>query len=46
MKSPNNRGDGAPTGYLPSPYEASSTKNGLHLIKLLAKRVPWKPQTT
>lgn len=25
------------------PNEVSSSRNGLHLIKLLAKEVPWEP---
>jgi hypothetical protein len=36
-------GSRASTGYLSSPNEASSTRNGLHLIKLLAKGAPWEP---
>lgn len=42
MKSPNN-GDRAPTGYLSSPNEPSSTRTGLHLIELLAQWVQWEP---
>lgn len=43
MKSQNNRKKRSPTGYLLSPDKASSAEIGLHLIELLAKRVPWKP---
>lgn len=37
MKSPNNRRDRIPPGHLSSSDEASTTRNGLHLIKLLAE---------
>jgi hypothetical protein len=39
MKSPNNR-ETVPTVYLLPPNEAFSTEIELHLIELLAKRVP------
>ena len=39
MKSPNNREERVPTGNLLSPNEASSSRNCLHLIELLVKRV-------
>jgi hypothetical protein len=39
MESSNNRRDRAPTGYLLSSNEASSTRDGLHLIESLAKGV-------
>ena len=42
MNLSNNGRDIAPTGYLLSPNEASSTVIGLHLIELLAKEVPWE----
>lgn len=40
MKSPNNGGNGVPTGQLLSPNKSSSTRTGLHSIELLAKGVP------
>ena len=40
MKSPNNGGDRAPSGYLLSPNEDSRTMNGLHVIGLSVKGVP------
>jgi hypothetical protein len=43
MKSPNNGRVRAPTAHLLSPNEASSIRNGLYLIELLAKGVPWEP---
>lgn len=42
MKSPNNRGERIPPVNLSSPNEASGTRNCLHLIELLAKRVSWE----
>ena len=39
----NDARDRAPTGHLLLPNEISSSRNGLHLIKLLAKEVPWEP---
>lgn len=42
MKSPNNRRDGVPPGHLSSSDEASTTRNRLHLIKLLAEGDPWE----
>ena len=35
--------DRAPSGHFLSPTEASSTGNGLYLIELLAKGIPWEP---
>ena len=42
MNLSNNGGQRVPA----SPNEASSTKNKLHLIKLVAEEKPWNPQTT
>ena len=39
MKLPNTGEDKVQTGHLPSPNESSSTRNELHPIELLAKRV-------
>ena len=46
MKLSNNRGDRTPTGHLLSPNEASSTRNGLHLIKFITKGYHGNPQIT
>ena len=47
MKLSNDKGHRAPAGHLLSPNEAFSTRTGLlHLIELLAKGVPWEPETT
>ena len=43
MDSPNNWGDQAPIRHLSSPNEVSIVRNGLHLIELLTKEVPWEP---
>lgn len=43
MKSQNYREERSPTGHLLSPDKTSSAGIRLHLIELLAKRVPWKP---
>ena len=42
MKSPYNRRDRVPPGHFSSSDEASTTRNGLHLIKLLAEGNPWE----
>lgn len=42
MKSSNNREDKASSGHLSPPNKANSSRNGLHLIKLLAKGAPWE----
>lgn len=39
----NDARDRAPTGHCLPPNKVSSSRNGLHLIKLLAKEVPWEP---
>lgn len=46
MESPHNQGEEAPVSHLSPPSETSIDRNGLHLIKLLAKRVHGNPQTT
>lgn len=45
MKLSNKREERAPVGQLLSPNEISNTCNGFHIIELLAKVVPRKPQT-
>lgn len=42
MKLTNNGEDRTPTGHILSPNKASSTRNWLHPIELLAEGVPWK----
>lgn len=42
MKSSTNREERATTRHLLSPNEASSIRNGSHLITLLVKGVPWE----
>lgn len=44
MKSSNNKVDRAPTRPLLPPNKSSSTRIGLHVSKLLAKRVPNNPE--
>jgi len=46
MESPTGRGDKAPTRHLSSSNNTFNERNELHLIELLAKRVPWKPSKT
>lgn len=41
-KTSNNWGNRTPTGHILSLHEDSSTGNGSHLIRLLAKGVPWE----
>lgn len=44
MKSQNNGGGKkAPIRHLSTPNEASSSRDRLHLIELLAKEAPWTP---
>lgn len=46
MKSPNNEVDRVPTSHFLSPNEASSTRTGLNLTRLLAKGSHENPQST
>jgi hypothetical protein len=41
-ESSNKKEEGPPTGHLLLPHKASSTRNRLHLVELLAKTAPWE----
>lgn len=43
MASPHSEGDNAPTRYLIAKSQTSSDRNGLHLVEMLAKGIPWTP---
>lgn len=45
MESPDNRRGNASTSHFIL-SETSSARNGFHLVKLLAKEIPWASKTT